>query len=99
MLLLPLLNSYESIFNGINDIIAHIAPPITCVFLLGIFWQKASAKAAQFTLQAGSALGALVYTVNKIYPHTAMAAIPFMMIAFYLFATCVCMQTIFSYIY
>ncbi|HLZ87963.1 MAG TPA: sodium/solute symporter, partial [Puia sp.] len=40
--LLPLLNRYESIFNGLNDIIAHIAPPITCVFLLGVFWKKAS---------------------------------------------------------
>lgn len=39
--LLPLLNSYESLFNGINDVIAHIAPPITCVFLLGVFWKKA----------------------------------------------------------
>jgi len=29
--LLPLLDRYESIFYGINDVIAHIAPPITCV--------------------------------------------------------------------
>src|SRR5690606_29218817 len=27
--LLPLLNQYESLFIGLNDIIAHIAPPIT----------------------------------------------------------------------
>ena len=99
ILLLPLLNSYESLFNGINDIIAHIAPPITCVFVLGVFWKKASALAAQLTLLIGSALGAFVYTLNKIYPHTAMAAIPFMMIAFYLFAICMVMQITFSYIY
>lgn len=99
MLLLPLLNSYGSIFNGINDIIAHIAPPITCVFVLGVFWKKASAKAAQITLLAGSALGALVFTLNKLYPHTAMAAIPFMMMAFYLFLACAAMQVVFSYIF
>jgi SSS family solute:Na+ symporter len=97
--LLPLLNSYGSIFNGINDIIAHIAPPITCVFVLGVFWKRASAKAAQITLLAGSILGALVYVMNKLYPHTFMAAIPFMMIAFYLFAVCLVMQGILSYIY
>lgn len=97
--LLPLLNSYESIFTGINDIIAHIAPPITCVFVLGVFWKKASAPAAQFTLLAGSALGAGVYTINKLYPHTKMAAIPFMMMAFYLFAACVLMQVTLSCVY
>ena len=97
--LLPLLNSYGSIFNGINDIIAHIAPPITCVFVLGVFWKRASAKAAQITLLAGSILGALVYIMNKLYPHTSMAAIPFMMIAFYLFVVCLVMQGVLSYIY
>src|SRR6185312_13238921 len=54
--LLPLIDQYESLFNGINDVIAHIAPPITTVFLLGIFWKKASAKSAQYTLWLGSAL-------------------------------------------
>ncbi|CAL1521258.1 sodium:solute symporter [Chitinophaga sp. MM2321] len=97
--LLPLLNSYESLFNGLNDIIAHIAPPITCVFLLGIFWKGASAKAAQLTLWIGSLLGALIYTVNKIFPHTLMAEIPFMMMAFYLFCVCVFIQVVFSYVY
>jgi SSS family solute:Na+ symporter len=48
--LMPLLNSYESLFNGLNDIIAHIAPPITCVFLLGVFWKKASAISAKYTV-------------------------------------------------
>jgi SSS family solute:Na+ symporter len=99
ILLLPLLNSYGSIFNGINDIIAHIAPPITCVFVLGVFWKRASARAAQITLLAGSMLGALVYTLNKLFPHTLMATIPFMMMAFYLFAVCLLTQIVFSYIY
>jgi len=97
--LLPLLNHYGSIFNGINDIIAHIAPPITCVFILGVFWKRASAKAAQYTLLTGSLLGALVYTLNKLYPHTAMAAVPFMMMAFYLFAVCLVVQVVLSLLF
>jgi SSS family solute:Na+ symporter len=97
--LLPLLNRYESLFAGINDIIAHIAPPITCVFLLGIFWKKASAKSAQYTLWLGSILGAAVYAVNKLYPENIMGKIPFMMMAFYLFCACAIMQIILSYIY
>ncbi|HWK05763.1 MAG TPA: sodium:solute symporter [Puia sp.] len=97
--LLPLLNHYESIFSGINEIIAHIAPPITCVFVLGVFWRRASAKAAQYTLLIGSSLGAGVYTVNKIAPETWLAQIPFMMIAFYLFVVCLLIQITLSWIH
>jgi len=97
--LLPLLNKYESLFNGINDVIAHIAPPITTVFLLGIFWKKASAKAAQITLWVGSLLGALVFVVNKMIPNTAFSQIPFLMMAFYLFLTCLLIQVVCSFIY
>jgi len=92
LLLLPLLNSYESIFNGLNDIIAHIAPPITCVFLLGVFWGKASAKSAQFTLYIGSAAGVLVFAYSKLLPLSFIGQVPFMMMAFYLFVFCVLLQ-------
>lgn len=97
--LLPLLNKYESLFNGINDIIAHIAPPITCVFLLGVFWKKASARAAQYTLWIGSALGTVVYTISKVFPASLIGTVPFMMMAFYLFCACVLLQVILSYKY
>lgn len=97
--LLPLLNSYESLFNGLNDVIAHIAPPITCVFLLGIFWRRASARAAQYTLWVGSALGVVVYTVSKLFPDTVVGQIPFMMMAFYLFCACVLTQVILSFVH
>lgn len=96
---LPLLNSYESIFNGLNDIIAHIAPPITCVFLLGIFWEKASAESAKYTLWIGSAVGVIVFTINKLYPESLIGQVPFMMMAFYLFCFCVLIQIIFSRIF
>jgi SSS family solute:Na+ symporter len=92
LMLLPLLNSYESIFNGLNDIIAHIAPPITCVFLLGIFWGKASARSAQLTLYIGSAAGVLVFAYSKLLPQSVIGQVPFMMMAFYLFVFCVLLQ-------
>ncbi|MDB5141137.1 MAG: sodium solute transporter superfamily [Mucilaginibacter sp.] len=97
--LLPLLNHYESIFIGLNDIIAHIAPPITCVFILGIFWKGASAKSAKLTLWIGSAVGVGVFFISKLWPDSAIGYIPFMMMAFYLFCFCVFIQVFFSYIY
>ncbi|EHQ29091.1 sodium:solute symporter [Mucilaginibacter paludis] len=97
--LLPLLNRYESIFNGLNDIIAHIAPPITCVFLLGVFWGKASATAAKLTLWLGSLLGVVVFALGKFYPDSALGHLPFMMTAFYLFCFCLFLQVSLSYVY
>lgn len=100
LLLLPLLNQYSSLFVGINDVIAHIAPPITCVFLLGVFWKKASAKSAQYTLWIGSILGIAVFAANKLSGDNSLfVQIPFMMMAFYLFCVCVLLQVIFSFIY
>jgi len=97
--MLPLLNNYESIFTGLNDIIAHIAPPITCVFLLGVFWDKASAVSAKYTLWIGSAMGVIAFATSKLCPDTAFAGIPFMMMAFYLFCICFIMQVSLSYIF
>lgn len=97
--LLPLLDRYESIFNGINDVIAHIAPPITCVFLLGVFWKGASAISAKLTLWFGSVLGIAVFVLNKLMPDSWIGQTPFMMMAFYLFLICMILQVLFSYVY
>lgn len=97
--LLPLLNRYESIFMGINDVIAHIAPPITCVFSLGICWKGASAASAKLTLWTGSLLGVVVFAINKVYPATFIGQTPFMMMAFYLFCACAVIQVVFSIVY
>ncbi len=99
LILLPLLNRYERVFVGINDIIAHIAPPITCVFLLGIFWSGASAISAKRTLWFGSLLGAFVFLIGKTSPTSFIGQIPFMLMSFYLFCACVVMQFFFSYRY
>jgi SSS family solute:Na+ symporter len=104
--LVPLLNSYQSIFAGINDIIAHIAPPITAVFMMGIFWPRASAVSAKLTLWIGSGLGALAYaikTMSLAFPETFFwvpgffVETPFMMMAFYLLVACLLMQVVFTY--
>ncbi len=104
--LVPLLNDYQSIFEGLNEIIAHLAPPVTCVFVLGVFWPRASAKSAKLTLWLGSALGAGVFVLSKLGDTTPIAdwltrasGDSFMMIAFYLLSACVLMQVIFSLIW
>ena len=101
--LVPLLDNYKSIFAGINDIIAHIAPPVSCVFAVGVFWPRASAFSAKWTMWIGSLTGALVFTGKTLHvwkPETFgwipsfIYLTPFMLMAFYLLCFCIVLQVI-----
>ncbi len=98
--LVPVLNRFHSVFEGMADIIAHIAPPITCVFLLGVFWRGASARAAALTLISGSLLGAAIFALNKFQPENPLNHIPggFMMMTFWLLLVCITIQVIASFL-
>ena len=99
--LVPLLDNYKSIFAGINDIIAHIAPPVSCVFAVGVFWPRASAFSAKWTMWVGSLTGALVFTGKTLHvwkPESFgwipafIYVTPFMLMAFYLLCFCIALQ-------
>jgi solute:Na+ symporter, SSS family len=60
----PLFGQYKTIFEGLNKLICYIAPPITAVFLVGVFWKKASGRAAFLTLIAGSAMGSAMFVTD-----------------------------------
>jgi len=88
--LVPLLIKAPSIFNALNSIIAHIAAPVTCVFLLGVFWKRANACSAQWTLIIGAIAGITTYAFDAA-SHVSGG---FMMMAFYLFIFCALVQII-----
>ena len=72
-----------SIMAGVNTMISYIAAPITAVFVLGIFWRKASSTGALTCLITGCfvAVGLLICEITgmNIFGET-----PFLMVAFYL---------------
>ncbi len=101
--MVPLLDNYKSIFAGINDIIAHIAPPVSCVFALGVFWPRASAFSAKWTMWIGSLTGALVFTGKTLHVWqpgsfgwipSLIYRTPFMLMAFYLLVFCIVLQLV-----
>jgi len=105
--LVPLLDCYQRVFAAAQDIISHMAPPITCVFLLGVFWPRASARSAKLTMWIGSAVGAVVFVLKTLQlwkPETFgwvpafVYQTPFMMMAFYLCCGCVALQVGLSYL-
>ena len=86
----PLFGHYTTIFEGINKLISYVAPPITTVFLLGVFWKRPSGAAALITLVFGMILGAVMFYVdwNGIYKGD------FMLIAFLLLVVCVLVMVV-----
>jgi solute:Na+ symporter, SSS family len=83
----PYLAHFKGIFQGIQVMVCYIAPPITTVFLWGVFWRRASAEAAFTTMVVGSFLGFAVFLLDWFKESTGWS-VPFMMASFYLFVTC-----------
>jgi SSS family solute:Na+ symporter len=83
----PLFGYKDTVFQGLTDLICYISPPITAVFLLGVFWKRASGRAAYFTLVLGGVLGAAVFFLEwfKEYTHWNLTS---MLASFYLCMLC-----------
>ncbi len=84
---------FGSIFEAINAIAADLAPPITAVFLWGVFWARGTWQAAMATLISGFALGATAFAVDLPLFGTQKLitqgwGIPFMLQAWWLFCLC-----------
>ncbi len=91
----PAIAHYESIYKGSNTLICYIAPPITAVFLWGVFWRRASSAGALATLIAGSVLGFITFWLDWFHKEIGWP-ISFMMAAFYLFVVCSAVMVIAS---
>jgi SSS family solute:Na+ symporter len=84
---------FSSIFEAINVIAADLAPPITTVFLLGVFWKRGTKEASITTLTVGFLLGAASFILDlpvigseKLITHGL--GISFMMQAWWVFCIC-----------
>ena len=83
----------DGIFQAINAMITYIAPPMTCVFLLGVFWRRASTAAANATLAIGIGAGLVVFLLERMQPSwwsglVADYKLDFLFLGVLLFALC-----------
>jgi len=80
------IGQFKSLFQGCVDLICYVAPPITTVFLFGVFWKRASNKAAIWTMAIGSLMGLGVFIVDwNDYYGWSMSSL---LAGFYLFCIC-----------
>lgn len=86
-----------NLFNVFQSVLGFIAPPMAAVFLLGIFWKRTTARAANFTLTVGTAF---CLTVGVLYlwpPQWFQFPWPhFMLLSFELFVILVISMVIIS---
>jgi len=64
IVLSPIFGHYDTIFQGLNTLICYISPPITAVFLVGVFWKKAGGRAAFVTMVAGAVMGLVCFVAD-----------------------------------
>jgi SSS family solute:Na+ symporter len=64
IVLSPIFGHYNTIIQGLTTLICYVAPPITCVFLIGVFWRGAGGRAAFLTMIAGATMGAICFVAD-----------------------------------
>ena len=50
----PIFGQKDTVFQALTDIICYISPPVTAVFLFGVFWKRTSGRAAFLSLAIGN---------------------------------------------
>jgi len=83
VLVVPLVQSFSSLFSYFQSTLAYITPPVVAVFLAGLLSRRVTAAAAFVTLAGGIPLGLALFVaievmgVNSPVHYTVMAALLF----------------------
>lgn len=91
----PLLSHYNTIYDGLVRLVSYVSPPITAVFLAGVFWRQASAKGAYITMTSGAALGAGMFVLD----FAGYGVKDFMLTAFAMLLLCLLILVVASKVY
>jgi SSS family solute:Na+ symporter len=91
----PIIGKFDSIYGAIASMICYIAPPITAVFMTGIFWKRATARAGAITLWTGFVMGLIVFALDLFKAHTGWSML-FMHAAGLLCGICILIMIVVS---
>lgn len=71
----PMFGQKDTVFQALTDIICYLAPPVTAVFLFGVFWKRTSGRAAFLALAIGNLIGMAVFFVDLFKEATGWTAV------------------------
>lgn len=60
----PMVASFPGLFHYLQSALAYLVPPVAVVFMLGLFWRRASATGALATLLGGHLVSALLFVFS-----------------------------------
>jgi SSS family solute:Na+ symporter len=63
----PQLESFRSLWQYLQAMLAYAVPPVVALFLVGLFWRGANATGAATTLLVGTACGISLFLANVVF--------------------------------
>jgi SSS family solute:Na+ symporter len=71
----PIFGQKDTVFQALTDLICYVSPPITAVFLLGVFWKRATGGAAYLALVLGNVIGVALFFLELFKDQTGWNAV------------------------
>ena len=59
----PLIDNFPGLFHYLQSALAYLVPPVAVIFILGMFWKRASATAAFVALLGGHIVSVVFFTL------------------------------------
>ena len=63
----PQIAQFDGLFKYIQEMLAYMVPPVTILFLLGVFWKAGTGKGALATLIGGHLVAVFVFAGNQSF--------------------------------
>ena len=62
----PLIENFSGLFYYLQSALAYLVPPVAVIFILGLFWRRATATGAFATMLGGHAVSAILFTFSLL---------------------------------
>jgi SSS family solute:Na+ symporter len=62
----PLIDNFSGLFHYLQSALAYLVPPVVVVFILGLFWRRATATGAITTLVGGHVAAAIFFALSLL---------------------------------
>lgn len=64
----PFIDQFPTLWEYLQAVLSYLSPPVVTCYLFGLFWRKASAGGAFYSLLLGSIFAVLLIINNYLYP-------------------------------
>lgn len=73
----PVILQFDTLWGYLQSFLAYVVPPFVALFLVGVFWRRATRGAAFWSVMAGHAASAALFVIG---PVMGLVSIPFLYI-------------------